>query len=244
MSFGAWAGMLGAGAAGAGGGFGSALMNWGLANKSANRYKSSVRHLRRREYQDMMFSMKKAGLNPILAYGGTPGHSASQMVQAPNIDITGNATKGISTANEAAQVQGKVAKLDAEAKASAAQAQRTKGLITNDQWAVATADANIKNTNQATLTSAAQANLFRQEAIKSGASARQLEALEQNLRADLPNIQSGFGKGRERGVLNAIQNANPTGGFHTPTEAGQAAGQKAREWLGTTADEVRKWWNK
>ncbi|WNK13331.1 MAG: DNA pilot protein [Microvirus sp.] len=68
--------------------------NWGLANKSANRYASKVRHLRRREYQDMMFSMKKAGLNPMLASGATPGHSAMQMApviqgQLPHASISG-----------------------------------------------------------------------------------------------------------------------------------------------------------
>lgn len=79
-------------------------ISWGLANKSANRYKSSVRHLRRREYQDMMFSMKKAGLNPMLASGATPGHSASQMVQAPHFDLSGagtNASNAMSLADQA-----------------------------------------------------------------------------------------------------------------------------------------------
>jgi hypothetical protein len=57
--------------------FAGAGMNWAIGSMARNRYASQVRHLRRREYQDMMFSMKKAGLNPMLASGATPGHSAA-----------------------------------------------------------------------------------------------------------------------------------------------------------------------
>lgn len=59
--------------------FAGAGMNWAVGGMAANRYKESVRHLRRREYQDMVYSMKKAGINPILASGATPGHSAGFM---------------------------------------------------------------------------------------------------------------------------------------------------------------------
>lgn len=52
-------------------------VGWALYRKQRNDYAQQVRHLRRREYQDMMFSMKAAGLNPILASGAQPGHSAA-----------------------------------------------------------------------------------------------------------------------------------------------------------------------
>lgn len=52
-------------------------LDYGIFRKMRDDYASQVRHLRRREYQDMMFSMKAAGLNPILASGATPGHSAA-----------------------------------------------------------------------------------------------------------------------------------------------------------------------
>lgn len=59
--------------------FAGAGLNYGLFRAQSKNYASQVRHLRRREYQDMMFSMKAAGLNPILASGATPGHSAGMM---------------------------------------------------------------------------------------------------------------------------------------------------------------------
>jgi len=52
-------------------------IDWAIYKKQRGDYASQVRHLRRREYQDMMFSMKQAGLNPILASGAQPGHSAA-----------------------------------------------------------------------------------------------------------------------------------------------------------------------
>lgn len=54
-------------------------VDWAIYRKQRGDYASQVRHLRRREYQDMMYSMKAAGLNPILAAGASPGHSAAMM---------------------------------------------------------------------------------------------------------------------------------------------------------------------
>lgn len=71
----AWGALAGA-AIGAGGNSLNTLWQTLAGFKSASRYKSAVRHLRRREYQDMIFSMREAGLNPMLASGATPGHSA------------------------------------------------------------------------------------------------------------------------------------------------------------------------
>lgn len=69
--------------------FGGGGFQFGLGNKSANRYAAKVRHLRRREYQDMVFSMKQAGLNPMLASGATPGHSAPSVAPTPNMSSGG-----------------------------------------------------------------------------------------------------------------------------------------------------------
>lgn len=190
-------------AAGAGALFGSlsgGLMNWGFANKSAQNYKSSVRHLRRREYQDMMFSMKKAGLNPILASGATPGHSAAAMMQAPQFDIAGSFQKGVSGASEAAQTGGKVAKLEAERGHSAAQASRTKGLETNDQLARGAITSGIEKTQAETGTAKAVEALKRQEIEES-------KARTKNLDAERPNIESGFGGGMPRGILRLLERA-------------------------------------
>jgi len=59
--------------------FGNAGVGYGVWRAQQKSYASQVRHLRRREYQDMVFSMKEAGLNPILASGATPGHAAGMV---------------------------------------------------------------------------------------------------------------------------------------------------------------------
>lgn len=72
-------------------------VDWAIYKMKRDDYASQVRHLRRREYQDMMFSMKAAGLNPILASGAQPGHSAAFSgmgaagPQAQLIDVANNA---------------------------------------------------------------------------------------------------------------------------------------------------------
>lgn len=209
---------------------GQSAFNWGLGNKSADQYKSSVRHLRRREYQDMMFSMKKAGLNPILASGATPGHSASAMV-GQGSGVGGQGLGSAVAANRQAGVSEK--KAPSEIEKALNEAARTKGLITNDQWQRALTDANIKNTNQGTLTGAAQADLYRQQAIKEGASAKEIAAREQNLRADLPNIQSGFGAGTARGIIRELERHGVT-----PTTV-----RKFLESAGTSAKDSYNWKN-
>lgn len=65
-------GDLGAGLASSGAGFG---LNYASMLLSAE----TQRDLRRTAYQDQMHSMKEAGLNPILAYGGTPGAGQSSL---------------------------------------------------------------------------------------------------------------------------------------------------------------------
>lgn len=57
-------------------GLASKGIDFGLGVASSKMQYDMTRKLRRREYQDMMFSMRKAGLNPMLAMGSSPGHSA------------------------------------------------------------------------------------------------------------------------------------------------------------------------
>lgn len=81
--------------------------NYGMYRMQRDDYASQVRHLRRREYQDMMFSMKAAGLNPILAAGAAPGHSAAYMghgvADGGGVDLAGAISAGMKA--EAAQRQ-------------------------------------------------------------------------------------------------------------------------------------------
>ena len=90
--------------------------NWGFFQKARNQYASQVRHLRRREYQDMVFSMKQAGLNPMLATGATPGHSAAYSASPPEVigDVVGNAARATHSALEADRQGPTIKKMAAE----------------------------------------------------------------------------------------------------------------------------------
>lgn len=219
-------------------------LDFGFGAASGKMYEKQVRELRRSEYQDMVHSLKQAGLNPMLAMGATPGHSAAFMMQQGNANL-GSTLAGLNSADAAGRQAGVAEKkADPEIDKIREEARRTKGLITNDQWARATMDANIKRTNQETLTSAAQMALFNAKALESGASAKQIAAQEANLRADLPNIQSGFGAGWQRGALRELG----TERFFkkSPGEHGADAAEKVRENLGryiNSAKESNYWKN-
>jgi len=84
--------------------FAGAGMNEGIrsltggdaTSKARKNYIHDVRTLRRREYQDMVWSLQKAGLNPVLAVGAQPGHASAQMVnRAP---YSGGGSGGVGTA--------------------------------------------------------------------------------------------------------------------------------------------------
>jgi len=98
--------------------FAGAGMNFAIGNMNRSRYASQVRHLRRREYQDMMYSMKAAGLNPMLASGATPGHSAAfspSQGQLGGSAGIGDALANISKANSAKKMaNAEAAKIDVE----------------------------------------------------------------------------------------------------------------------------------
>lgn len=64
----------------------AAQMGFGMA--SSEHAAKLTRELRRNEYQDMMHSMKEAGLNPMLAMGQSPGHATASPTSGP--DVGGN----------------------------------------------------------------------------------------------------------------------------------------------------------
>lgn len=81
----------------------SLFMGQWAAGQDTDRQKSMIRHLRRREYKDMMFSMKEAGLNPMLASGATPGHfSGATAMGGPGRPLAPNAGQAFTSGSQAA----------------------------------------------------------------------------------------------------------------------------------------------
>lgn len=93
--------MAGAGAIGAIAGslLGKAI-DFGFGAASGAMYEKQVRELRRTAYQDMMHSMKAAGLNPVLAAGASPGNSAAYNIQTGTTDLAGS-LQNVATAKQA-----------------------------------------------------------------------------------------------------------------------------------------------
>ena len=82
--------------------------NWGGTSKERKNLIHDQRFLRRREYQDMVHSLRQAGLNPMLAVGTSPGHSAAQQVQQSQ-GYGGDGSGGTAVAaNEQARIRGEL----------------------------------------------------------------------------------------------------------------------------------------
>lgn len=118
-------------------------IDFGFGAASAKMQYDMTRKLRRREYQDMMHSMKSAGLNPMLAMGATPGHSA-----APSVD-TGGATDlqgNVASAQESSRRSNlnKAEKSLLESQTAQTDALRDKA-IAEKETAEATRDATVYN---------------------------------------------------------------------------------------------------
>lgn len=76
-------------------------IDFGFGVASGAMYEKQVRELRRTAYQDMVHSMKAAGLNPVLAVGANPGNSAAYSIQTGQSDVAGD-LKSVTSAKEAA----------------------------------------------------------------------------------------------------------------------------------------------
>lgn len=74
--------LLGAGLSAA-----SSGIDFGLGAAAAKMQYKFTRKLRRREFQDQMYSMRRAGLNPMLAANMAPGHSAASLPDLGDSDL-------------------------------------------------------------------------------------------------------------------------------------------------------------
>jgi len=199
--------------------FAGAGLSYAVGGMNNERYKRSVRHLRRREYQDMVFSLKQAGLNPALAFGATPGHAGGFQGQgyspASGAGVA-SAMAGLSQADTASKLA------PSQIDVNTATAGERRELAFNERYRRASIlqeyDKNaawIEQTLQAARTSAAQEALFEAQMKQAGASESEIrERTEQINRFGLPGQswsspirQWIFGEGAAAPITN---NANPT----------------------------------
>lgn len=177
-------------AAEAGGALASKGIDFGLgvagSKIAAEQQYKLTRKLRRREYQDMMHSMRHAGLNPILASGATPGHSAaysSPIDLGGDLDLVGSYSKA--TSARAAERQAGVSESTAPSviglnTASAAQRQAdtdvARATVPRLVQDLRNAEATNAEILQRAKTGVAQQNFYEAQAHQLGWSAKKTEA--------------------------------------------------------------------
>lgn len=94
--------------AGAGGGIIGSAISGGMAKKEAKRHRKWTEYMRSTAYQATMKDMRRAGLNPILAYGKGPTSSGpGGMARYP--DLGASLSSGLRAGTEAAQTGSKKA---------------------------------------------------------------------------------------------------------------------------------------
>jgi len=161
--------------------------NYGVFRSMRDDYASQVRHLRRRVYQDMVHSMKEAGLNPILAAGASP-IMGSAMQQGGASAMTNLGIGSALAANQqadAAERQADVAavKAPSEVGLNVMKKYEMAAMLDYNSALTARTKAETLLRQQEAGNAAVQRAMWIAEAQKDGASAAQLR--------DLLNIQAG-----------------------------------------------------
>lgn len=183
--------------------FAGAGLNYGVWRAQSKNYASQVRHLRRREYQDMVFSMKQAGLNPILAVGATPGHSAAMAGHGGSGD-SGSAGVGTAVAaNESARAanrNAKVSEVKAPSEIANLSMQRSlmaediKARVYNNEYTAASTARQRAETNKVlgeTSNLMFSRALLEEQAKREGFSANKLDAERRRIEQDMSGRNGG-----------------------------------------------------
>lgn len=215
-------------------------VDWAIWNKQRQQYASQVRHLRRREYQDMVFSMKQAGLNPVLAVGATPGHSGamtgSGLSTPQSIDVA-KAINDTSNAKSAARQAG-----------AAEKGNRIKesGVLSENELRGAQREGIAQQIAQGRAQTAlilAQTDLALQESGESQirralwkAQSEKYGADAQAVKADIPNIQSGLKYGIKGTLTRGIFDAFGTDG---QPGSGKDLDQIGKDFRGSISDYLK-----
>lgn len=216
-------------------------LEWAVSSMARNRYASQVRHLRRREYQDMMFSMKQAGLNPILAAGASPGHSAAMMQQTGG----GSGSAGVGSAIAANRQAGV-----AETKAPSEIGLNTARSGTEAEEALNKAVIRTNLALQPALTNAsiaeirARAEQARQGAISEATHRNLMEAQSSAARAAAAKAEREMPPEQGGAIQNPYQAGKRVGGQiagDVSSTASQAA-EVLRLWGNTMGTHVENWW--
>lgn len=148
--------------------------NWGGTSKERKNQIHDIRTLRRREYQDMMHSMREAGLNPILASGATPGHSAAAAIptQIQQGDLAAHRKAGIGEGKMESEVELTTAKQALTEQERINTVLGRAGILKQYERAIA----EIENIQQQTYTNAVQARLLEKKGNLTDAETNRLKA--------------------------------------------------------------------
>jgi len=192
-------------------------------SKSRKNQIHDIRTLRRREYQDMVHSLKEAGLNPILATGASPGHASAQML-APNLGSQssgGNVGSAYAAHRQAGVAEAKAPSEIDSTKTNTANAMIGRaGLLQQYEMNQLEMDSKRQNTETAYLLG----EVYKQDAIGKGASAREIEQrMEQIEKFGLPG-QSAAGFMRQLFTDPANQ-STAKGWYQSTREAAEAYGR-------------------
>jgi len=153
--------------------------NWGGTSDERKNVVTDTRKLRKTAYQDMVFSLKEAGLNPMLAVGASPGYSAAPQVAQPQYQGNPGFNQSVNSARQVGVAEGKMPSEIKENEAGAALKDQNRivaqlgipSLLQQFELNQATID-KVRND---TAVQKLLGEVYRADAIMKGASAREID---------------------------------------------------------------------